>query len=74
MNWQPIETAPKDGTEVFAVVAREKGKKPYHPAVVKWCDECSLWEDEGCGETAEWGLTHWVPLSDLEIPTTGGES
>jgi hypothetical protein len=49
-QWQPIETAPKDGTEVLM----------YHPEL-----GCAVWpstENNGLGTTKD--VTHWMPLPE----------
>lgn len=59
-EWQPIETAPKDGTEILGVQQR----RPTYPEeppeywyfLVKWRGK--FFEDhEGFGS----GVTHWMP-------------
>lgn len=70
MTWQPIETAPKDGTEILA----------YYPScqnepcirVVSWwggyeCETCGARALEGWGgdkpyDFGRWQPTHWMPL------------
>ena len=65
MNWQPIDTAPKDGTSVLLCVA------PFKPLVGRfdrrlgWVDFDededslrSLWIEEG----TDYEPTHWMPL------------
>lgn len=66
-EWQPIETAPKDGTRIlgYGMVAFET--KP-SMATVRWADtydewncdpnECSEYSPEKCE------LTHWMPLPE----------
>lgn len=57
-NWQPIETAPKDGTWILAV---SEGI-PFVPSVVYWDSEAKGWtEDEYESGEPEWVLTHWMP-------------
>jgi len=72
MNWNPIETAPKDGTFILAVV------KGFTPAVAQWTEdfrpggeftflepgmfaEDDHW-DQMLAETIAWKPTHWLPL------------
>jgi hypothetical protein len=67
MNWQPIETAPKDGTRILAygVLGLESHKSI---GTVKWNDTCSLWQCDP-SEASEYhpeacDLTHWMPLPE----------
>lgn len=63
MQWQPIETAPKDGSEVDLWTAN--GRVPD----AKWNAKRSRWEEWGLGgfEQMTWvdvdyPPTHWMPL------------
>jgi hypothetical protein len=73
ITWQPIETAPKDGTRVLLVV-RPEG---YGPVV---CGGCFMVRrsyrfDQIQSESARWEFdlnyggddrpSHWMPLPDL---------
>jgi hypothetical protein len=55
-TWQPIETAPKDGTEVLAWRGGRRG-------IVRWHENSSYW-DEWHRPTAHCRVepTHWMPL------------
>lgn len=65
-KWQPIETAPKDGTPMLLIVAG------YEPAVGRFLPGRNAWSYldqeeievfEGAGVTfGEWQPTHWMPL------------
>lgn len=65
-EWQPIETAPKDGRDLLifdkfhktAVIAfyREDGRSPGKYGKFVW-----QLHDEG-GSLAEQSITHWMPL------------
>lgn len=64
-DWRPIETAPKDGTFILAVIAGFK------PAVVRfmcapgrsdWIDSSDNWTSDIGGPF--WEPTHWMPLPD----------
>jgi hypothetical protein len=64
MTWQPIETAPKDGTRILGTQGR-------YVALFRWrtVDEAQRrdyvkdgWRDEN-GWFAD-NLTHWMPLPD----------
>jgi hypothetical protein len=62
-GWQPIETAPRDGTEILAYWwydYRGDGVLTEGQAVVSW-DEPHGWEDRQLGETCK-AYTHWKPL------------
>ena len=71
MEWKPIETAPKDGTEILITDGRDM-------IVACWTKNGRSFRDESFGEKADgWsapldgyvgGLddaTHWMPLPDL---------
>lgn len=62
-TWQPIETAPKDGTVFLACWVTDGG--PYFGAV--------QWQYDGWVENSEpVGLpTHWMPLPAPPTPTEG---
>lgn len=80
MNWQPIETAPKDGTWILVSGGRTDDEGDDRDvAVVQWTNYLN-------GETTEWhwqfawyeggyyGLyknpTHWMQLPDPPTPST----
>lgn len=67
-EWRPIETAPKDGSWVLAIIAGYySDDQHYIPAVVQWNGH--FWTATGAGEEdpdleGRWSgaLTHWMPL------------
>lgn len=57
MEWQPIETAPRDGTPVLAATSRSQ--------YVAWNNGRSdMWVfvDDGRGNSFFFRPTHWMPL------------
>jgi hypothetical protein len=56
-SWQPIETAPKDGTFFIALDVRGGVGK------VHWCERYTphAWADE---DGSFVGVTHWMPLPE----------
>ena len=60
MKWQPIETAPKDGTEVLVVRVSEEYDTP-------WANVCSYfagrWMVNAQGDQ-EMQPTHWMPIPE----------
>lgn len=54
-RWQPIATAPKDGTKFLAW-----RRHSTLPLIVHYNDEYSQWED--ADGILVYGLTHWMPL------------
>jgi hypothetical protein len=67
MNWQPIKTAPKDGTEILAVGQwhGEIGEGELKPSihVVSWV--YGIWEITGsCVYGSFIKATHWMPLPE----------
>ena len=61
MEWQPIETAPKDRPILLAAWV---ANGPYYVLEVGWWEEQDLWEDtRGYWSTPSDGTaTHWMPL------------
>lgn len=61
-EWQPIETAPRDGTWFLAVM------EGFVPDVVRWHE--GKWQHDEDGDSLlpeNWPLTHWMPLPN-DIP------
>lgn len=56
MEWQPIETAPKDGTVILAYVSGG------HHALVAWNDDWEDWLHLPWHESMPAVITHWMPL------------
>jgi hypothetical protein len=70
MEWQPIETAPKDGTLVLVFVPAEYPEAD-DPAMVtavyfgqKWGWETTIKNDNGDPYPVEGKPTYWQPLPD----------
>lgn len=68
MSWQPIETAPKDGTRFL--VCREPGDSDLE--IVEWATH----RPEGGWYNGDWtyeldSFTHWMPLPDPPSLTAG---
>ena len=69
MQWEPFETAPKDGSQILAY-SLEDGRM----ATMEWIDARSAWsEDQGIwciciigayAEDRDWNPTHWRSLPD----------
>jgi hypothetical protein len=62
-DWQPIETAPKDGTWLLV------GEHRYaHPFVARWTEHPTggYWQQDNQGvwddDMGYWQPTHWQPL------------
>lgn len=61
-QWQPIETAPKDGTRVLLFVPPYgPSTGHYEPARVNWGPNASLWVSHSI-LNKEAAPTHWMPL------------
>ena len=83
MEWQPIETAPTDGTEIIGLYSKnydwQLGPTVYGPWTVafrrnKWMaswDGLSVIESESYARTeykeAEIEPTHWMPMPDSSV-------
>ena len=55
MEWQPIETAPKDGTPILGFA---DGKQ----AIVEWLEYWKLCVWGSFADDGKWWPTHWMPL------------
>jgi len=71
MEWQPIETAPKDGAWILVMGGKTDEdfycatKENRRPAVVKFCNEDKDWVMcfwDGNWRTGYQSPTHWMPL------------
>lgn len=60
-DWQPISTAPKDGT----VIQLWPNMNWRNPAVFvgRWHSELEMWEDLS-DDNMVCGMTHWMPLPE----------
>ena len=62
-GWQPIETAPMDGTRILAWITHrvsDNGKKVDIPTVVSWWGhDADCWVEDGYDTVHP---THWRPL------------
>ena len=66
MNWQPIETAPKNDKVMFIAIA--VGVKVTPESVPYTTDPWCVWQDVNRGEFVRWPHrfrpTHWMPLPE----------
>jgi hypothetical protein len=62
-EWQPIETAPKDGTTVL-VYGMEMAAEPYAiiPYACRWSADRSRWIEAGGEGWASCDPSFWMPL------------
>lgn len=58
VGWQPIETAPKDGTKILANFTHPEVE--YWPVVAYWTDAVDMQRWAGFPRDAQ--PTHWMPL------------
>lgn len=81
MEWQPIETAPKDGTRIIVGGKSPDGCAAYdcvgqafwreevkYADWIKRCDEPAgfYWaSDNRRNGACQWYVTHWMPLPEL---------
>lgn len=64
MNWQPISTAPRDGTEIL--IYQHGHALGFDIEIAEWDVECGYWVNRNwIGEYQH--PTHWLPLSPPEV-------
>jgi hypothetical protein len=63
-EWQPIETAPKDGTPVLGFFGLTAGDEPPDMAVTKFNPESGAWISTEVPFEEFDTPTHWMPLPD----------
>lgn len=66
-QWQPVESAPKDGTLILAFLPESALMKI---VFARWDDEFACWYDDK-GESAfpiDVEVTHWMPLPEPPEP------
>lgn len=70
MNWQPIETAPLDGSFVIVFGSSRKGEKPIIDQCPMFANFTMHWEKFGDGVWVEFFSdaivepTHWMPAPE----------
>ena len=57
MNWQPIETAPKDGQEIIVRYAQQGNVKQ----LISWNTIHGFWQSKGEAQL-HMQATHWLPI------------
>lgn len=69
MNWQPIETAPKDGTTILVFNGPNEGfyTEPGRIGTASYQDYTNLdnnkwYADDCCDGVTTYNPTHWMPL------------
>ena len=67
MNWQPIETAPKDGSEILAAV-RCPIDNHYKSLLIYWITDLKAYPDGVWAADYQWPLTSGKPTHWMEVP------
>lgn len=63
MTWQPIESAPKDGTEILIAYDGSVSIAFFHTGYDNWRDENGVkldWDPDWFDQN----VTHWMPLPE----------
>lgn len=61
--WQPIETAPKDGTPILAYTPEPRCINGEIYALA-WCNVYNAWIEAGGEQWEDFNPTHWTPLPE----------
>jgi hypothetical protein len=71
MNWQPIETAPKDGTALLVINGPKGGyyTESFQIGIARWSRAYGHKSDEWlstvcCDGVSAFEPTHWMPLPE----------
>lgn len=64
-DWQPIETAPRNGEEILVAFG---GFDSVCPLVMAWNELYEEWEIPACGICVQDKPTHWMPLPEPPQP------
>ena len=73
MQWQPIETAPKDGTVIFIWYGHRLNRHAAFDDCIKkaqWLEGIEEWRIESVGGNQPYFPLYWMPLP--EPPTKEG--
>jgi hypothetical protein len=77
VEWQPIETAPMDGTRVLVRNGSEGGyyTEPFDIGVAEWscCFGKKQWGSVACCDVSYYKPTHWMPLPKPPLVIVEGE-
>ena len=63
MNWQPISTAPKDGTEIIIGGWEYFAGWIWNQSVASWDSQYRIWKD-WAENGVHFNCTHWHSISD----------
>lgn len=67
-KWQPIETAPKTGVPILAIINWDAGKKDDRQVdIIEWDEEEEDWftSNGGWFKKSYIHATHWMPLPEI---------
>jgi hypothetical protein len=62
MKWQPIETAPKDGTRILLFIEDQVIEGHWDDSWPMWCTAYLSSHGCGCCSSSNEEPTHWMPL------------
>ena len=79
IDWQPIETAPKDGTEILGVLGATIAVTYWDDKAYEWREKERIhggwaWNLDECEYMTAWCPTHWMPLPEPPNPQDKGRS
>jgi hypothetical protein len=63
--WQPIKTAPKDGTEILCWIKADEWGSEAGYRILSWSARGKYWEARNRNLKEP---THWMPIPKLQLP------
>lgn len=64
MTWQPMSTAPRDGTVIFLYHKNRPEFSRFHISIAYWDAKHEAWWGRPARRAQDGAFTHWMPLPE----------